>query len=149
MHWTFDAKMLEGPSERYGFRLMDDEHLTHLLDIPSKKYLIYCPHPVNEWVEADVEKVKSFSALCTVIYREQNTKVSECNDLIALMKVVDEAEIYSDSGDLVADSDGWSTFSYPESVEDDIDLVTAGVDETVNEDGDEKEEINLSSQGSL
>jgi hypothetical protein len=134
LHWTFDAKELGGASDSsYGFRLMDDEHLTHLLDIPSKKYLIYRPLPVNEWVEADIEKVESFSSLCTIIYREQNVKVSECNDLIALMKVVDEAEVYYDSEDLVADSDGWSTFSYPEPVEDDTDLVTAELDETVDE----------------
>jgi hypothetical protein len=133
---------------------MDDKHLTHLLGIPTRSYLIY--QPTNGWIEANVTGTQLFTTTQhSIIYRAQDVEVLECKDLTSLINVVDGETGYSDEeeDDLRADSDGWATssvFSYPYNHEEEELELAAERDESSDahmDRAEEREEI-PSSQGS-
>ena len=154
------VKVDERPT--YGYRLMDDEHLAHLLDLPATTYLIYRPYnePENKWVQANTEGIETFTDDNLVLYRHQNVDVSECRKLTCLMRVVNEFEVElatdsEDSGDAKIVSEGWSAssiFSYPSDCNGESESDCGELDET--EPGDhavqeQEGEVIPSSQGSL
>lgn len=156
LQWKFNAKAADGPPGTNCYRLKDDPHLVHLLNIPDQTYLLY--RPVNNWVVADVKKTEVFTGLQTVIYILQGIEVSECEGLSALIKVVDGSrDSYDFEDDIGVDSDGWtasSTFSYhDDEVVSDIPADSEGQrDESAQSDGndfaDGDDEVIPSSQGS-
>ena len=108
----------------HGYRLLDDEHLAHLLGLPATKYLVYRSNESDKkWLQANAEGIESFSKETSdlILYRHEDVNVSECKELMRMMGVVDDFEVEhatdsedSEHGQIA--SEGWSTssiLSYP------------------------------------
>lgn len=87
------------------YRLSDDPHLMHLMDIPAKKYLFYNP-VTNSWKPAKISELEKLEkAQRTIIYRVEDSDPCICEGMEMVLDSVHE-EVFAQN---VSDSEGNST----------------------------------------